>query len=907
MAAGLLALGLPAQQVRVVAPVGGVVPAATADEDHGVPVEMFENPNLDRYLRRAQSFLDQQKYDAAIQVLQDVIEGRTIEFVDAPKDEPAEAKPTAADQVGERRTAGSAAADSKVAPKPAPVRKGPTDLDAAQSVFSLDGRVYRPVRRLCHEILARLPEVGIELYRTAYEVAANELLDQALGDGSTLTLERVANRYFVTVPAGKAMVALADRLMHEGRYRAAVQVLRDLVEVYPVANRGRAGVDELWCRFKIALCLRLAGETAEAHATAIDLATRFPEESLRVLGELQSVKDLPGSAMFVDEVRSRLAAPASTGIGWLAADTESLVPLWQYRFRNAEPYKEPKSTNTDNNVFFGGEGAQITTMPHAGRYGAGTWVTFAAKDPARPPQAMFLEHFCLRVADTLSGLQLLEGDGVVEPPQPRENYPRVRIAAVDQALLRPVDDGHRCYVVTGYKGSNTQSADVLKSTEVIAYQRDTLQPAWKSSQWLDGEDGLREVIFLAAPTVFGERLLVPSLRRGAYSLTCLDRSSGRPLWHTALHGGGTSFFKAPGVPVVVQGGIAYIATNAGCVAAVDAFAGDLRWIRRYERDDPLRPKRGPKKANGEGVQYGVLFQPGDIPGFHPGELIVSDGLLVVGPCDGSALVCIDGANGKVAWLLDGASRFAPFGTLRAVVGANATDLFVLAERHLVCIGLRGGLVRWMQELPTWNGPKTLGRGRGLVTDSAVVIPGERELLVFDARHEAPLRRLRLQPFGVGREPLPGSFHVSSAGPWLAIGYPGGVELFSSASALRQLAAACDDVQLRTNYLVHAGDHGAAEDLLRTQLADVGLDAALRPRLAGLLLALVRERALAAARAGDGAAVAQLDSLEPFTVDRTVRLNWHLARLEVCKEAGDLRGHEQEQQRLYDYMEGKQSR
>ena len=43
---------------------------------------------------------------------------------------------------------------------------------------------------------------------------------------------------------------------------------------------------------------------------------------------------------------------------------------------------------------------------------------------------------------------------------------------------------------------------------------------------------------------------------------------------------------------------------------------------------------------------------------------------------------------------------------------------------------------------------------------------------------------------------------------------------------------------------------------------------------------------------------------PFALDHTVRLNWHLARLEVCKEAGDMHAYEQEQQRLYAFMEGK---
>ena len=35
---------------------------------------MFESPNLDRFLRRANMFLDEEKYQQAIKILQSVIE-----------------------------------------------------------------------------------------------------------------------------------------------------------------------------------------------------------------------------------------------------------------------------------------------------------------------------------------------------------------------------------------------------------------------------------------------------------------------------------------------------------------------------------------------------------------------------------------------------------------------------------------------------------------------------------------------------------------------------------------------------------------------------------------------------------------------------------------------------------------
>ena len=79
--APLCVVAIPAQQVRVNAPIGALAVRGVDEslDDPGIRVEMFENPNLDRYLERAQMFLGRDDYTSAIKVLQDVIEGRAVE------------------------------------------------------------------------------------------------------------------------------------------------------------------------------------------------------------------------------------------------------------------------------------------------------------------------------------------------------------------------------------------------------------------------------------------------------------------------------------------------------------------------------------------------------------------------------------------------------------------------------------------------------------------------------------------------------------------------------------------------------------------------------------------------------------------------------------------------------------
>ncbi len=922
-AAASVAALASAQEVKAVA--GTIAPApaapASSDDDPGVAVDMFENANLDRYLRAARKCFDREDYAQAIKLLQAVVEGNTSvvnfdlgdgdkpagETPPAPTPPPAPAEPAKPDKQQEakaklalaaRRTGGANGPVPDNEPKAA-------EIDARNAVFSQDGRLYRPVARLCHEMIAHMPAVGIEIYRAKFEVLADEMLQQALADGTTQSLEHVVNRYFVTLPAGRAMALLADRLMHEGRYRAAVLVLKDLLDTYPADNRKRLAISEVWCRFKIALCLALAGEGATAHEAVTTLATTYTDESLRVQGELYAVKDLPTDQLFARDVAAIPTAPTVQAGSVLDAPDVQLIPLWQYRFKNPEPYKDPKPANDRNQVFFNGEGAVSMVMPFASRYGPATWVAFGGSDASGLPQALFFEHFRLRAADATSGLLLQQADGADEPPVVKDMQPRLRVAATDFALLRPVFDGERCYTITG-RASTGQ--DALKVSELRALRPDNLQQIWSSTQWHEGDGGLRDVTLLAAPTVFGERLLLPALRRGKYCLECLDRQTGQPLWSTPIHGGGTPFFKAPGCPVVVVGGVAFVATNAGCVASIDAFTGDLRWTRRYERVDAAhrrgktkKPARGDEMMGWQGV-----YRQEALETFHPSDVLAHNGLVIVAPCDGEVLFALDGATGQPQWMLDGTTSYAPYGKLRGVVGIVGDVLFAVSEssaaQHLVAIEASGGLVKWARELPAWNGPKNSGRGRGTIAGDRVLIPGDREVLAFTVDGKLAAR-VPLPGFD-NREPLVGSVQLVANGPWLAVGYQGGIEMYSTAKMLRQLADRAQSASRKADLLVRAGELDGAIEVLRASLRAT-TDVQLRRSFGRELLALVRERAGVASKPGDCSEGLQvLDRFADLLAEPDVRLMWHLARVELCKERGDLLAHEREQNRLYAYMEGK---
>jgi tetratricopeptide (TPR) repeat protein len=917
LALAALADNATAQQVAI--RVGGALrmtpePAQQGD-DAGQPVEMFESPNLDRFLRRARQFLQEEKYQEAILVLQTVIEGRTLEAGgedrggggDKPGEKPADqpaGKP--ADQPG-NKPAGRPGEPQSRDPRDARTDRTASLADPAQTVFSSDGRIYRPARRLCHEYLSGMPEVGIELYRSMFEGLAQDLLQQAQRTGLVSDLERVANRYFPTLAAGRAMQMLADRQMHEGRYRAAVQVLRDLAELYPRANQQQLGISQLWCRFKIALCLRLAGELEAALDAARELAAAYPDESLRVMGELQAVRDLPTSPLFATGDDALVAAigtaQPSSALEWLQSDTEELVPLWQYRFMGGDPYEQKASSQQDRNPdFFNGEGVTVSATPPPNKYGTGAQLAFFGRG-APPPRIAYLENYRLRIADAFTGIVQQEGDGEAMPGDPRPMRARARVPVYDFSLLTPVEDDERYYVILG-RSKIQQGIESLKSNTVVAYDKQTSERVWASEAFLEGEDGLADVTFLAAPTVFGERLLLPVLRRGAYELQCLDRKSGRPLWRTRIHGGGSAWFKAPGARVEVAGSLAYVLTNAGGVAAVDAFAGDLRWIRKYERTDPLRQKPLGRGSASQVANMGMqpVYFERDLPSFLPSDVIVVGGTLVFAGCDSDMVLCVDGASGEPVWMIDGATRYAPY-RIRYLVGHN--DKYVYAgadgadgQSWLVCIEHAGGLLCWAKTVPGGSERLTRWRGRGCVLANWVCMPGDREVHVIDAEGRGEWRRLSLPSFGVGDEPLRGPNNLYADGPWLGVAYTRGLEVYSTAAALRALAQNTSDPRRRAAVLVQAGDPTGAIAVLEQLLAQPSLTPEQRQAAETDVIGLARERALA----GDGVAV--LDRITPVVTTRQSRMAWRLARLDLFRQSGQLRAYEDEQQRLYRLMEGK---
>ena len=841
-------------------------PSAKGNQDSGIAVKMFESPTLDRFLRKAQEFLDRDDFGGAIQVLQDVLEGRI---------EP-----------------GARLEGSDEDPPPAdPVDAAPED-DPTHAVFSSDERLYRPVRRLCQEKLARLPGPGQVLYREMFEVAAARDYETALARFDVRGLEAIYNRYFATYSAARAMYSAGDLLMHQGRFRAAIQTFRNLLHVYPDELRAEiAGLSDVYARIKIALCFLEMGERAAAGEILAELEQVDTGVSVRLQGELVGVGQLRESELFSGAAQSdRPHSTRETPVVLRSLPT-SLLPVWEHRFAELQPYRRPSGSRGRNLQVSGSAPA----APSHSQFSPGTSARFV------DGRLAFLDHFRLRIHDVCSGMLQSESDGALVPPPPRQGHARVRVPVYDWAASRVAFDDERYYCIRGPGRPASGVLDPILKNGLIAYDRGTLRPLWSSLDRV-ARDTPRET-FLATPTVFGRRLIGPVLVGGAYALQALDGLTGEVLYRVHLHAGGSEFARAPSAPAVVELGIVYVLTNAGAIAAVDAYTGELNWVRRYERTHPLRPARRRRAGSRTRNAMQRTFRESRLTSFAPSELAVIEGRVIFAPVDGDVLICLDGASGELLWVI---SR--PNSRQVYLLGHNSRFLYLCGERSMMCVDHRTGVRLWEVDTPTgqWE-------GRGLVSEQVILLPGDRAIYGRAADGSGGWRRVDLPKFFVGREPLTRPANLFASGPHVVVSHAGGVEVFASPEALQELASAATDLERRAALLVQAGDLVAAIEILGPLAADESRTAAERDATARRVLALARDVVLARAAHGAAAGAAQrarddalalMDRCRAWLTQRDLLLRWQLLRIELFRELGERDAVEREQDVLYAMMEGR---
>jgi len=567
-------------------------------------------------------------------------------------------------------------------------------LDKHATALAKTGRrgSFVGARKRALQMLATMPKEVRDEYERLFGSAASRALQEALDVADTDGLLAVIRRYEPSAAGRRAILALADIELLRGHPAEARLLLARVRQLHPAA----AGTP--------AFLRRLAVAAAKDHALG-GPAPRGDETAVKVPAQ-NRLDDHAWPMLGGDATRRRLASapgfhPTRYCLGFELAPRMYDQPPRpsNYHMRRGRNYRVDWEEN---------------------------WRDF---NPVQPVLArgflVFSNGRQIRAVNLYTGREHWIYPAEVDP----ENGGRTNLST----LFSPVVSDGIVYAAIetpiDYRPQRLQSVPItyyLPSRRLVAIDLETSRVLWShEDHGLAGHPDatkLRELTVIGAPLVRGDRIYVGATHsEGTFHnrLLAIDGRTGRLLFDTRISQGqqelnlfGRQLQEAAGTPVAEADGVLYYGTNQGVFAAVDAVLGTPLWAMTY----PVvsipstylwfeAPRRWPRFANTPPM--------------------VTDDFVITTPSDGTRLLVLHRASGRVAWT----KRFVgdrEFGFVpRVLQGADNERIYVSGDSGVAALWLndsdtrRAGRIAWLQRLP---GDGDKGGGRGMLAHNGLWIP-----------------------------------------------------------------------------------------------------------------------------------------------------------------------------------------
>ncbi|MCU0728143.1 MAG: hypothetical protein MUE73_20535 [Planctomycetes bacterium] len=627
-------------------------------------------------------------------------------------------------------------------------------------------RTWLGIREYVNSRIASWPAEGREAYRRLVDPRAAEAVERGLTRGDDRTLREAARRYALSSHGARARLALGTRALVRGEHDEALRHFLEVLRLYPEGEIPGAGRADLLAR--AALAAALLGD-AELLEHLRDLSGPHRSVAVRVGGEDEPLGDFLGRLAPAPAAGS--APPGYTTLGGSAARAGArdgpdgpLVLRWLYDLPCAFPTGPPPgSRDTERSpalpfhpVIADGLVLVATNAAlHALRLPA-------PDDPAPEPGS------ALPIADLVFAFPSADEK---EPEIAPRGQPPVFATATAGGAWLPFRDSE--------VGFDHSSEDELARSRFVALslaregalldQRGGIDP-------LHGSE-LSEFTFCGAPAVSNGRVLTAAIRAAGMVETWVlcFRDSGpldvlKPTWKTFVcRGRGRlvgDFGTAPvdASSVALRHGVAYVCSNSGAVAALDADSGEILWCSSYE---PARETLD-------------IFMRDTISRrtFFVNPPVLDDRYLFVAPLDADRLLSFfllpDLATGYVERgrfpAEDVALGFSP----EYLIGARAGTAFLAGscrargETPLFAVrafgsGRESSRVKWRAPIE-----EAAPHGRPVLAGEAIYFPTEKAIYRVSIDDGSAVRLVDLTADELadlsGRDCLAGNLAV--AGPWL---------------------------------------------------------------------------------------------------------------------------------------------
>ncbi|MBI2193997.1 MAG: PQQ-binding-like beta-propeller repeat protein [Planctomycetes bacterium] len=508
-------------------------------------------------------------------------------------------------------------------------------------LIPLTSNLYWPIRDYGLWRLARLAEDGRRLYVETYDPVSQVLWERARTTGDAAGMYPVAQQYLCTTYGPKAVAWLANWFFERGDFEASIAQWERLGRFLPERS-----FEDLWMPIQLAVCYRKLGRMRDFERAARLLKLNLGAQELVLGGERRSLKD------FVQEIEEMEGPAQEAGdqpvFGGSNAHQHSLVGpargegwegcLWSVSYLE------------------GGIQA-VRGPPIRERRGGEQVVQLGSGSDRGSPDELPLIFPSVR-----AGVVYYAAGGIVA----------ARHLANGELLwtFPQSKGGRRSEMEAGLKGrmaaSPTRSSWItVQGGRVWA----TVRSPWPGSPrdenvlvCLDAGEGTRiwdrggsadpdgvisQGRIVGSPVVRGDRVYVCLVtEQGAYQsfLMCLDAGTGAMVWQTFIclaRQSEREYYFRPGFDLsslpAESGGMIYVSTSLGVVAAVRGDTGQMEWLARYER----QPSRSVERSLGS-EDAGTFAWQVNAP-------MVADGLVWVTPRDTEQLLCFDARTGRLRW------------------------------------------------------------------------------------------------------------------------------------------------------------------------------------------------------------------------------------------------------------------
>lgn len=568
------------------------------------------------------------------------------------------------------------------------------------SFVSFNGRMSG-ARAAAESLLRRQPAGIRQFYESAETAAAAAALQLADEERDVEALRRVALRFPATEPGCRAAERLAVIAFDEGEFATAARLWERVLADPRHARRVTPATAA-----RLLTALRLAGRDGRAS----ELAVRFSGTPLRIEGGPATIGSLLAGIGPAAITLPATAEPATTGPDLTAP---AFPPLWQSgRIAGRELLLELWASNrrAEARPLAGPAGAVWTPSGIIIREPAGV----AALDPETGDRLW-------NVAGTVgtdsvgaehgdaSDLTRFEADYASGGVYGRLTADADRVYVVDRVVNPPAAETRTASQVPVPIYSQQPAGDRANRLSAIplAAGPDGQRPVWTIGGLQGDGAALAEHYFFGPPCVTADALLVLAEHRQCLFLIALEPATGHVLWQQPLGYvprpvSGDAERAAAACPPAVANGIATCGTNAGFVVAFDCAAGELLWVYDYaaaEADPRQGLEEGPA---GRACYYGDTS--------FPSPAVVRGDSVVLMPHDSRHVHCLDLRTGTVRWT-----------ALREdalyVACVTETSAVVVGRSRCRALSIAGGS-------PLWSARFGTPAGTGVATGAAYLLPLE---------------------------------------------------------------------------------------------------------------------------------------------------------------------------------------